>query len=325
MSLCFVVGMEGQLTVFPCSGSGTPCYQCIYPNPPQDEACKSCANAGVLGPVPGVIGTLQAVEVLKLLTHPEVLLSSSGLSADKQVQALVGRQLYYDATTGEFHTFAMRSRRPNCPACGGAGAGVGVFSAPVDSPATSAPLALSPLAALHARLGAEFRVSAADYSLGVLRAGVPHLLLDVRSSVQFDLISLAHLFPPLQRSGSEASSRRVLNLPYARLEGAGLSDLSALTAFCGAVEEATAGERGPLSVYVLCRRGNDSVRAVLRLLALREEVIRTAHQSAEQSPGGKSEDGTGRLRETLGMCRFLNIDGGLHSWAMHVDQDFPMY
>ena len=60
------IGTEGQLTVY--NHDGGPCYRCLYPNPNPTEGCKSCSDSGVLGPVPGLIGILQSVEVLKVLT-----------------------------------------------------------------------------------------------------------------------------------------------------------------------------------------------------------------------------------------------------------------
>lgn len=61
------MGTEGQLTVYNYQNIG-PCYRCLYPNPNATEGSKSCADNGVLGPVPGLIGVLQAVETIKVLT-----------------------------------------------------------------------------------------------------------------------------------------------------------------------------------------------------------------------------------------------------------------
>lgn len=92
---------EGQVTVF-APGAG-PCYRCLLPEPPPAELAPSCAEAGVLGVLPGVIGTLEAVEVIKLLL--------------KIGDPLIGRLLAYDALAQEFRTFKLR-RDPSCPACG---------------------------------------------------------------------------------------------------------------------------------------------------------------------------------------------------------------
>jgi molybdopterin/thiamine biosynthesis adenylyltransferase/rhodanese-related sulfurtransferase len=92
---------EGQVTVF-APGEG-PCYRCLYPEPPPPEMAPSCADAGVLGVLPGVIGVLQAIETIKLV-----------LGAGK---SLVGRLVMYDALEASFRELKLR-RDPACPACG---------------------------------------------------------------------------------------------------------------------------------------------------------------------------------------------------------------
>lgn len=92
---------EGQLTVFPATGS--PCYRCLYPQPPPAEEAPSCAEAGVLGVLPGIMGVLQATEAIKLLL---------GLGT-----TLAGRLLVYDALATKFRELKLR-RDPKCPTCG---------------------------------------------------------------------------------------------------------------------------------------------------------------------------------------------------------------
>ncbi len=92
---------EGQATVFkPYDG---PCYRCFIPEPPPAELAPSCAEAGVLGVLPGIIGSIQAMEAIKLLL---------GLG-----DSLSGRLLAYDALEQSFRTFKL-PRDPDCPACG---------------------------------------------------------------------------------------------------------------------------------------------------------------------------------------------------------------
>lgn len=81
-----------------------PCHRCIVPECPPPAACSRCADAGVLGPVPGVIGLLQAMEAIKLLT---------GIGTP-----LVKKLLLYDALATKLHVVTLRGRRPACPACG---------------------------------------------------------------------------------------------------------------------------------------------------------------------------------------------------------------
>lgn len=101
-----VFRFEGQLSVFwpaaPREGR-SPCYRCLYPSPPPRELAPSCAEAGVLGVLPGVMGTLQAVEAIKL---------SLGLGSP-----LVGRLLCYDALAGVFREFRTAAD-PECAYCG---------------------------------------------------------------------------------------------------------------------------------------------------------------------------------------------------------------
>jgi molybdopterin/thiamine biosynthesis adenylyltransferase len=92
---------EGQATVFaPYVG---PCYRCLIPEPPPAELAPSCAEAGVLGVLPGIIGSIQALETIKLLL---------GIG-----EPLIGRLLAYDSLEETFRTFNVR-RDPECPACG---------------------------------------------------------------------------------------------------------------------------------------------------------------------------------------------------------------
>jgi molybdopterin/thiamine biosynthesis adenylyltransferase/rhodanese-related sulfurtransferase len=92
---------EGQVTVFkPHQG---PCYRCLFPTPPPPELAPSCAEGGVLGVLPGVIGSLQASEALKL---------ALGIG-----EPLVGRLLLFDALAATFDEVKLR-RDPDCPVCG---------------------------------------------------------------------------------------------------------------------------------------------------------------------------------------------------------------
>jgi molybdopterin/thiamine biosynthesis adenylyltransferase/rhodanese-related sulfurtransferase len=99
-----VFRFEGQVSVFwPARpGDAGPCYRCLYPEPPPPELAPSCAEAGVLGVVPGIIGLLQAAETLKLLLGVGV--------------PLAGRMLHFDGLRGSFEEFDVQ-RDPRCPAC----------------------------------------------------------------------------------------------------------------------------------------------------------------------------------------------------------------
>ena len=91
---------EGQVTTF-VPGDG-PCYRCLYPEPPPPDMAPSCAEAGVLGVLPGVIGVLQAIEVIKLVLDLG--------------RPLNGRLVHYDALGTRFRELKLR-RDPQCPVC----------------------------------------------------------------------------------------------------------------------------------------------------------------------------------------------------------------
>src|ERR1043165_5516036 len=92
---------EGQASVF--ATKDGPCYRCLYPEPPPPGLVPSCAEGGVLGVLPGVIGVIQATESIKLLT---------GIG-----QPLIGRFLIYDALNMKFRELKLR-KDPDCPVCG---------------------------------------------------------------------------------------------------------------------------------------------------------------------------------------------------------------
>jgi molybdopterin/thiamine biosynthesis adenylyltransferase/rhodanese-related sulfurtransferase len=92
---------EGQATVF--GAPGGPCYRCLYSEPPPPGLVPSCAEGGVLGVLPGIIGSIQAMETIKLIIG--------------RGESLVGRLLLFDALAMKFRELKLR-RNPNCPVCG---------------------------------------------------------------------------------------------------------------------------------------------------------------------------------------------------------------
>jgi len=92
---------EGQISIF--GFPGGPCYRCLYPEPPPPGLVPSCAEGGVLGVLPGIVGAIQAVETLKLIIE--------------KGEPLVGRLLLFDALAMRFRELKLR-KNPECPACG---------------------------------------------------------------------------------------------------------------------------------------------------------------------------------------------------------------
>ena len=96
-----ILRFEGQLSVF--YAKEGPCYRCMFPEPPPPGLVPNCAEAGVLGVLPGTIGTMQATEAIKLI---------AGIG-----DPMVGRMMLYDALEMSFTTIRVR-KNPNCPVCG---------------------------------------------------------------------------------------------------------------------------------------------------------------------------------------------------------------
>jgi adenylyltransferase/sulfurtransferase len=93
---------EGQNSVF-LPGKGNPCYRCLIPEPPPPGTVPSCAEGGVFGVLPGIVGSIQATEAIKLILG--------------EGDSLVGRLLYFDAMTMEFREVRVRWD-PDCPVNG---------------------------------------------------------------------------------------------------------------------------------------------------------------------------------------------------------------
>ncbi len=164
-----IMRFEGQVSVFDAKNGG-PCYRCLFPEPPPPELAPNCAEAGVLGVLPGVIGTLQATEALKLLL---------GVGSP-----LRGRLLVYDALSMEFRDFRV-PRDPECAVCG-------------DSPTITEPIDYEGFCAANA---AEPAVAVPEVSALVLKqridAGSELLLIDVREPFEAEIASIprARLIP----------------------------------------------------------------------------------------------------------------------------------
>lgn len=97
------IGTDGQLTVY-CAAEDGPCYRCLFPTAPAPQSCARCVDAGVLGVVPGIIGTMQALEAVKLL---------AGIG-----DPMSRRLLVVDSLAARFHVVKLRARLPSCAACG---------------------------------------------------------------------------------------------------------------------------------------------------------------------------------------------------------------
>ena len=166
-----VFRFDGQTTVFAPHLDG-PCYRCLFPEPPPAGTVPNCAEAGVLGILPGIIGTLQAIEAIKLIL---------GLG-----DSLVGRLLHFDALRMKFREFKLR-RDPQCPVCG-------------EQPTITAPIDYEFFCGAgkpnEQKLDRPPEVSVADLKRK-RDAGESFLLLDVREPHEFEICRIegARLIP----------------------------------------------------------------------------------------------------------------------------------
>lgn len=296
------VGTQGQVTVYNYSnvGSSSGCYRCLYPNPALQSECRSCADAGVLGPVPGVIGLLQAMEVLKILAA-QATSNSSGFGA----RVLHDRLVLYDGASCTFAGVKKpKARRTDCPVCGSQPTIRSMADSQRNLQDTRGP-SISPLdATTSTSTGGgddddpddETRnVSCLEYQR-IRQQGEAHVLLDVRVERQFALCSLP---------GS-------VNIPLEQL----MNNNDAATT-CERIAN-TLSKNGAIPVFCICRRGIASNQAT--------HLLNSYYQSPSfvQSPvEDNGNEGTEERPKSIPLVR--NILGGLVAWQSKVDSSFPTY
>ncbi|XP_077191739.1 adenylyltransferase and sulfurtransferase MOCS3 [Paroedura picta] len=252
--------LEGQLAVY--GYRGGPCYRCLFPRPPPPETVTSCADGGVLGVVPGILGSLQALEVLKIAMGIGTSLSQA--------------MLVFDALEGRFRHIKLRPRDPNCAVCGDHPSVTALqdYELFCGSSATDKCRTLS-------LLRNEERVSVEEYKR-VLDGKVRHVLVDVRPQAEVDICRLPQaVFVPLsklQQKDEESLKFLVQRICEAR-------QLS--------------HENTAFPVYVVCKVGNDSQKAVKILQGL--------------------------SYPELGLISIKDIRGGLMAWAVKINPEFPRY
>jgi adenylyltransferase and sulfurtransferase len=233
------LGTDGQLNVF--GYNGGPCYRCIHPVPPPPETVTNCADGGVLGVVPGIIGCLQALEVIKVV---------GGLQNPTTMRQ---RLLIFDAMSNRFMNVKLRPRNPECAVCG-------------DNPTVTAPidyaqfcgsaLTDTPEDPDDTNVPSTTRVPSIgirEYASEIHGKDVPHVLVDVRDDAQFGICSLP----------------KAIHIPLAKLtkrdheSKAGKANREAVLK---QIHDLATATTPPLSVYMLCRRGVRSKVATKSLL-----------------------------------------------------------
>ncbi|XP_026165478.1 adenylyltransferase and sulfurtransferase MOCS3 isoform X2 [Mastacembelus armatus] len=252
--------MEGQLVVY--NYHGGPCYRCLYPTPPPPETVINCSDGGVLGVVPGIMGCFQALEILKIA-------SGQGSSCGQQL-------VIFDAQSARFRSIKLRSKQAGCAVCGENPS----VTKLVDYESFCGSTATDKCRKLNL-LSRDQRITVQDYK-AIIDNAEPHVLLDVRPLVEVDICHL-----PFS-----------LNIPLSSLEERKLEHVRLLQDRISQLKEQLAGDCRP-PVYVICKLGNDSQKAV---------------QVLEKMSGSEMDSITVK-----------DICGGLMAWAKRIDPTFPQY
>ncbi|KAL4778597.1 hypothetical protein BJX76DRAFT_131432 [Aspergillus varians] len=237
---------EGQLMVLnnppqpPGDKTGGPCYRCVFPRPPPANSVTSCADGGILGPVVGTMGVLQALEAVKVLT-----------SIEEKAETTPPSLLIFSAySTPQFRSIKLRSRRANCAVCS---ADASVTMDSVRSGSMDYVFFCGTVGPENI-LSPEERVTPLEYGKDQ-STGADRHIIDVRDKVQFDICSLENS----------------INIPISTILASGLSVAAKDVDEPGPLpswlpSEITDGSNNP--IYVVCRQGNDSQTAVRRLKEL---------------------------------------------------------
>ncbi|OJJ50796.1 hypothetical protein ASPZODRAFT_21315 [Penicilliopsis zonata CBS 506.65] len=286
---------EGQLMVLnnppraPGDKTGGPCYRCVFPKPPPADSVVSCADGGILGPVVGTMGVLQALEAIKVLSVPPVDNhdEAGNLPGSSSSPSLLIFSAY---SSPPFRSIRLRSRRANCAVCSAeatvtldtimGGSTDYVFFCGSTTP--------------QALLAPDERVSPLEYRQRHPTVDSPetiekksHIMIDVREKVQFDICNLeSSINVPIStilstsRSNAAISSEDHPPLPYWVPDDVKSADPNS-------------------PIYVVCRLGNDSQIVVRKLKEL-----------------GLDRDGE----------RYIgDIRGGFHAWRQQIDPEWPEY
>ena len=345
-----------------------PCYRCLYPCPSTTTTTtpagsvppvtgRSCSDAGVLGPVPGLIGILQAVEVLKLLTRNTTSMDKDKASNSSTIAGNMDRRmLLYDAMATSFMSIQKpRQAQPHCLVCG--------HSPTIRSMADSLDNLTRHLkeagpyqklqqqqktAAVSSSNPPFPQVTAVEYNRlyetkrhlfkQQQKVGSPNVMdMDPQSS---PLHKKQKVDPPSDRTQNQQDDnddktvnqdahilldvRNAEQYALCALPGSvniPLSQLSKrwteLVALATTNSSSSPNGGSPKPIYCMCRRGFASVAATKLLLAKKQE---------QQEQNGSSNDSDQQLEtKTLLNSEIINVQGGLDAWRRTVDPTFPKY
>ncbi|KAL1963496.1 hypothetical protein VTN77DRAFT_8077 [Rasamsonia byssochlamydoides] len=248
---------DGQLMVLnnppkpPGDESGGPCYRCVFPKPPPADSVVSCADGGILGPVVGTMGVLQALETIKVITT-----APSDASADRQ-----SLHIFSAYSTPPFRTIRLRPRRANCAVCSAQA------TVTLDSLRSGSTDYIQFCGSAHPPqlLSPEERISPREYQPLHL-SSEPFTLIDVRDKVQFEICNLENSINiPISTILNE-KKREKAEAPNAESSDSSEQDKDKHWPSWLPPSVTATDSKSP--IYVVCRLGNDSQLAVRKLKEL---------------------------------------------------------
>ncbi|TQN70099.1 Adenylyltransferase and sulfurtransferase uba4 [Colletotrichum shisoi] len=235
---------DGQLIILnsPAAPQGSleggPCYRCVFPKPPPPDSVVSCGEGGILGPVVGVMGVLQALEAIKLVAAGAV-----DPKVEKKEAAAPALLIFSGAApSGPFRSVRMRGRRKDCFACSASS----TLSRETLRSGSLDYISFCGVSAPVSILGPDERISAAQYERIIKANDGRHLLVDVRERENFDICNIdGAVNIPIARFTKETQPPKDGAQPRPEWLPADLP------------------EDAP--IYLVCRVGNDSQLATKRL------------------------------------------------------------
>jgi adenylyltransferase/sulfurtransferase len=246
--------IDGQLMVLnnpplpPGDPTGGPCYRCVFPKPPPPESVVSCGDGGILGPVVGVMGILQALEAIKVLTHN---LAKTPLDPPSLL-------IFSAYSNPMFRSIRLRSRKAKCAACS---ANATVTQEALEFGSLDYVQFCGSVLPNVDPLSPEERISAQNYAQ--VRSGVnpftgtvsnrdSHVLVDVREKVQFELCNI---------DGS-------VNVPFSTVSAARSPTSSTGNMDVDEEDWVKQLKQSEKPIFVVCRLGNDSQVTVKKMKEL---------------------------------------------------------
>lgn len=299
------IGYEGQITIY--NYNNGPCYRCLYPNPKISSSCSSCSDIGVYGPVPGIIGILQSMETIKIIT------SSSTTLHD--------RMILYDAIECTFRTMKKPLKHPKCPICSNNPTIQSMIDSQQNLLYCCGPSTIqqqSPSPSLSSANDSQNNISCHDYKELILDKNVDHILIDVRMKHQYEICSFQHAINiPLEdlitgrNNVYEQIMNNMLKTTNNTINGSDHSDNNTVKA-----------------IYCICRRGIASTEAaqVIQQYFHDNELIDIVRQQQYDGENKNHEESMLPMNTNWNKKIIVwNITDGLTAWQQQVDPDFPIY